>query len=165
MEKNIFIEQENKLIADGFKIISKDLNRPWGGFFVLAEEQAEFFAKKYFNYLNFEDIKKGLNLSPKILIVKPNQRLSWQYHFRRSEIWKVIQGEVGIVRSNNDTEGTLEEFMIGSQITLKQGERHRLIGLADYGVIAEIWQHLDANNPSNEDDIIRVQDDYGRGNL
>jgi mannose-6-phosphate isomerase len=162
MEKNIFIEQENKLIADGFKIISKDLNRPWGGFFVLSEEQAEFFAKKYFGDLNFEDIKKGLNLSPKILIVKPNQRLSWQYHFRRSEIWKVIQGTAGVVRSYDDKEGVLQELITGSQITLRQGERHRLIGLTEYAVIAEIWQHLDANNPSNEKDIVRVQDDYGR---
>jgi hypothetical protein len=30
------------------------------------------------------------------------------------------------------------------------------------GVIAEIWQHTDANHPSDEDDIIRVQDDFGR---
>jgi len=27
---------------------------------------------------------------------------------------------------------------------------------------AEIWQHTDKNNPSDEDDIIRVQDDFGR---
>ena len=27
---------------------------------------------------------------------------------------------------------------------------------------SEIWQHTDAKHPSDEDDIIRVQDDYGR---
>ena len=48
------------------------------------------------------------------------------------------------------------------QIILKQRERHRLIGLDDYSVVAEIWQHTDPNNPSDEDDIIRVQDDFGR---
>jgi hypothetical protein len=47
-------------------------------------------------------------------------------------------------------------------ITLAQGERHRLVGLDVQGVIAEIWQHTDANHPSDEDDIIRVQDDFGR---
>jgi len=47
-------------------------------------------------------------------------------------------------------------------ITLKQGERHRLIGLNDFGVVAEIWQHTDVNNPSDENDIVRIQDDYGR---
>jgi hypothetical protein len=39
--------------------------------------------------------------------------------------------------------------------------RHRLIGLDDFGVVAEIWQHTDAI-PSDEEDIIRVQDDFGR---
>ena len=50
----------------------------------------------------------------------------------------------------------------GDQIKLKQGERHRLIGLDEYCLVAEIWQHIDKNNPSNEDDIVRVQDDFGR---
>ena len=50
----------------------------------------------------------------------------------------------------------------GDTIRLKQGERHRLIGVDNWGIIAEIWQHTDAVNPSNEDDIVRVQDDFGR---
>jgi mannose-6-phosphate isomerase len=51
---------------------------------------------------------------------------------------------------------------LGETITLKQGERHRLIGLDDWGIVAEIWVHTDVNNPSNEDDIVRLQDDFGR---
>jgi quercetin dioxygenase-like cupin family protein len=74
----------------------------------------------------------------------------------------VIQGKVGVKRSATDTEGELEILNVGDTITLQQGERHRLIGLDDYAVIAEIWQHTDANHPSDEDDIIRVQDDFGR---
>jgi mannose-6-phosphate isomerase-like protein (cupin superfamily) len=161
-EINIFKEQQLKLNKLGFNIINKDENRPWGGFFVIDESQAEAFAKHFFSELNFEDIKKGLSLSPKILVVKSNQRLSWQYHHRRSELWKVIEGVAGIVRSNDDVEGVLETLNTGKQIILKQGERHRLVGLEDYAVIAEIWQHIDANNPSDENDIVRVQDDYGR---
>jgi hypothetical protein len=30
-------------------------------------------------------------------------------------------------------------------------------------LVAEIWQHTDPDHPSNEDDIVRVQDDFGRG--
>jgi hypothetical protein len=45
---------------------------------------------------------------------------------------------------------------------LKQGERHRLIGLDGWGIVAEIWQHTNAQQPSDEDDIVRVQDDFGR---
>jgi hypothetical protein len=47
-------------------------------------------------------------------------------------------------------------------ITLQQGERHRLIGLDSWGIVAEIWKHTDYNNPSDEDDIVRLQDDFGR---
>ena len=101
-------------------------------------------------------------LSPKILIVKPNARLSWQYHHRRAEIWRVYKGECGIIRSKTDKENEMKTYVEGDQIKLKQGERHRLIGLDDYCLVAEIWQHTDINNPSNEEDIVRVQDDFGR---
>ena len=50
----------------------------------------------------------------------------------------------------------------GDQIILEQGERHCLIGLDNYSVVAEIWQHTDADHPSDEEDVIRVQDDFGR---
>ena len=101
-------------------------------------------------------------MSPKILIVAPGKRLSWQYHHRRAEIWRVIQGQAGVKRSPNDIEGALEVLNIEDTITLNQGERHRLIGLDSYAVIAEIWQHTEDSNPSDEDDIVRVQDDFGR---
>ena len=56
----------------------------------------------------------------------------------------------------------MEVYYEGDQIILQQGERHRLIGLDDYSVVAEIWQHTDVDHPSDEEDIIRVQDDFGR---
>ena len=45
---------------------------------------------------------------------------------------------------------------------LKKGERHRLSGLDSWGIVAEIWQHTDAESPSNEDDIVRLEDDFNR---
>jgi quercetin dioxygenase-like cupin family protein len=69
---------------------------------------------------------------------------------------------VGVVTSDTDEEKQQHTLYEGDIIQLKQGERHRLIGLSDWGMVAEIWQHTDAENPSNEDDIIRVQDDFGR---
>ncbi|NQV78262.1 MAG: phosphoheptose isomerase [Lutibacter sp.] len=158
----IFEKIQKELEAHSFEIIAKDHNRPWGGFFVIAEEQAQDFSNQYFDALDVSTLKIGGKLSPKILIVKPGARLSWQYHNRRAEIWQVIQGQAGVKRSANDTEGELELLNVGDTITLQQGERHRLIGLDDYAVIAEIWQHTDANHPSDEEDIIRVQDDFGR---
>ena len=163
-KSKIFSQIASELDALGFKINQQDETRPWGGFFVLDEIQAPAFAGIYFPNLEMSDIQITNKLSPKILVVAPHKRLSWQYHFRRAELWKVIAGTtVGVKTSHTDEE--LEEIKVlasGSFIQLNKGERHRLIGLDNWGVVAEIWQHTDPKNPSDEDDIVRVQDDFGR---
>ncbi|PTT42042.1 phosphoheptose isomerase [Chryseobacterium sp. HMWF028] len=161
-KKEIFERVENMLKTQGFTIAAKDDTRPWGGFFVIDETQAQDFANQYFDGIDVDNLRIGGKLSPKILIVAPEARLSWQYHHRRAEIWQVVEGIVGIKRSNTDEEGELGEYGPKDQVKLQQGERHRLIGLAGWGIVAEIWQHTDASNPSDEDDIVRVQDDFGR---
>ena len=158
----IFSLIQSELAEQHFRIVDKDHSRPWGGFFVIAEEQAQRFSDVYFDCLDVSSLKISGKLSPKILIVAPNKRLSWQYHHRRAEIWRVIQGQAGVVRSNTDSENELELLNVGATVTLLQGERHRLVGLEDYVVVAEIWQHTDADNPSDENDIVRLQDDFGR---
>ena len=159
---NYLNEIEDEIKGLGFEIIEKDFERPWGGFLVISEKQSQDFADKFFDGINVENIKIGGKLSPKILVVNPNSKLSWQYHHRRAEIWKVFRGEVGVSRSYDDNQNPLIKLVTGDQIRLKKGERHRLIGLSDFAVIAEIWQHTDSNNPSDENDIVRISDDYGR---
>lgn len=151
-----------KLAPQHFRIVDKDHNRPWGDFFVIADEQAPRFADVYFDGLDVSSLKISGKLSPKILIAALNKRLSWQYHHRRAEIRRVIQGQAGVVSSNTDSENELEVLNVGATVTLLQGKRHRLVGLKDYAVVAEIWQHTDAENPSDENDIVRLQDDFGR---
>lgn len=158
----LFQEIAEKLQQQGFAIERQDPTRPWGGFFVIQEDQAQEFADTYFNGLSVEGLRISGKLSPKILLVAPQQRLSWQYHHRRAEIWQVVQGPVGVATSDNDEQGEVKNYQVGERIVLQQGERHRLVGLKNWGVLAEIWQHTDANNPSDEDDIVRVQDDFGR---
>ena len=159
---NIFLEIQNEIKSRGYDIIGYDFNRPWGGFLVIDESQAQDFSNHFFKGIHVEDLKISRKLSPKILIVKPNARLSWQYHHRRAEIWRVFEGKVGVIQSEDDTQNEMRVYDEGGQIVLKQGERHRLIGLKDYGVVAEIWQHTDDKNPSDEEDIVRVEDDFGR---
>ena len=159
---NYFAKIQNEVEDLSFIIVSKDFNRPWGGFLVIDESQAQDFANTFFDEINVETLKTAGKLSPKILIVKPHSKLSWQYHHRRAETWRVYKGKVGVSRSMNDIENPKIILNEKDQITLKQGERHRLIGLEDYAVISEIWQHTDYKNPSNEDDIVRISDDYGR---
>ena len=153
---------DNEIKGLGFDIISKDFERPWGGFLCINESQVQEFANKFFDGINIQTLKIGGKLSPKILIVKPNSKLSWQYHQRRKEIWKVFKGKVGISRSHDNNQKPIVKLDEGDQVKLEKGERHRLIGLDDYAVLAEIWQHTDSNHPSDENDIVRLSDDYGR---
>jgi len=143
-------------------IIKEDRTRPWGGFYVIDETQAAQFAKEFFPEEDFEKLKISEKLSPKILMVAPGKRLSWQYHHRRAEIWRCIDGQVAVATSHTDEETEKHILKIGDKIKLQQGERHRLIGLDGWGVVAEIWQHTNAANPSDEEDIVRLQDDFGR---
>ena len=162
-DTSIFEQTETILKEQGFSFERKDFNRPWGGFFVIEEEEAPQFIQRYFSGFKAADLIGGRKVSPKILLVAPNKRLSWQYHHRRSEVWRVVEGTVGIVRSDTDEQGPLESYNPGDTIILEKGERHRLVGLNGWGKVAEIWQHTDPNHPSDENDIVRLQDDFGRG--
>lgn len=162
-DKHSTFQQAAAMLASlGFTVARQDDQRPWGGFYVIDENLAQQFATHFFPDEDFKSLQITKKLSPKILIVAPNTRLSWQYHHRRAEIWKCISSTVGVVTSDTDEEK--DEHILHDQdiIKLKQGERHRLVGKDDWGLVAEIWQHTDAANPSDEDDIVRVQDDFGR---
>ncbi len=161
-KQDIFTKVEKYLTQQHFDIVNKDDQRPWGGFFVIDEADAEAFINKYFSHLTKSDLTIGGKLSPKILLVAPQKRLSWQYHFRRAEIWKLIGGVAGVVTSPNDVEQSVKELEVGEIVQLHQGERHRLIGLNGWGIVAEIWQHTHVDHPSDEEDIVRLQDDFGR---
>jgi mannose-6-phosphate isomerase len=162
-DKNyVFEKMRGKLFSQGFNIIAKDFDRPWGGFLVIDERQSDLFVETFFHKTQIEKINKSEKISPKILIVAPNKKLSWQYHFRRAELWMVLEGDVKIAKSFTDEEPIAQVFSAGEPITLGKEERHRLMGLNSWGIVAEIWHHLDTENPSDEMDIVRLQDDFER---
>ena len=161
-KKETVFEEVEKYISSFVRIRYKDMTRPWGGFFVIEEDDAEAFIKQFFNHLTKEQLTISGKLSPKFLLVEPGKKLSWQYHHRRAEIWKLIGGRAGVIKSDDDKEKEIIFLEPGDLVELKQGERHRLIGLDKWGILAEIWQHTDPSNPSDEDDIVRLQDDFGR---
>lgn len=161
--KEALVERYKKELEEkGLEIQAQDLDRPWGGFFVINEDQAETFIQTYFDDVEMSDANISGRLSPKILFVAPEKRLSWQYHHRRAEMWQVLEGPVGVIKSLIDEQKEMKTFNAGERVILKQGERHRLIGLEQWGVVAEIWQHVYADHPSNEKDIVRLEDDFGR---
>ncbi len=153
---------ETYLGEAGFSISTQDFERPWGGFFVLEESEIPKFKETFFPEVSLSEEQYAQKLSPKFLLVEPGARLSWQYHYRRAELWTLVAGEAAISRSLDDAQGPAVAMIPHEIVSLKQGERHRLIGTAGWGVVAEIWMHTEASQPSDEDDIVRLQDDYAR---
>lgn len=151
------------LAAQGFEIVEIDSNRHWGAFLRIANHQADRFIQTYFADIPVPENARTGDRSPKFLLVAPHKRLSWQYHDRRAEFWRTLSGTVGVAVSETDQQpADITQLPQGATISLAQGTRHRLIGLDNWGVIAEIWIHTDPQNPSTESDIYRLQDDYAR---
>lgn len=161
-KETLFEKLGDILLSEGFNIVQQDMQRPWGGFFVIDENQIKTFKDRFFPELDLDHVQLNKKLSPKILVVAPEKRLSWQYHHRRAEVWKLISGNAAIVRSDSDLQNEPNDMVTGELVRLMQGERHRLVGKGSWGVVAEIWMHTDANNPSDEEDIIRLEDDFAR---
>ena len=107
--------------------------RPWGEFFVLQE-----------------------NTSYKIkrIEVNPGQRLSYQYHNKRSEVWVIIQGE-GIILLNDKK----IKYSKGDTITIKKGMKHRI---ENCGNEITVFIEVQTGTYFGEDDIVRLEDDYNR---
>lgn len=151
------------LTAQGFEIQEIDATRPWGAFLRVIDEQADKFIETYFGDIHVPANARQGERSPKILLVAPHQRLSWQYHNRRAEYWRAVSGDVGVYTSPTDAQPQTQIILRrGETIELAQCTRHRLVGLDTWGAVAEIWIHTDPQNPSDEDDIVRLQDDYQR---
>jgi len=107
--------------------------RPWGSYTVLEE---------------------GLNSKVKRIEVLPGKRLSYQKHSKRSEHWFLIQGTGRITL--NDEDLTLGA---GRSIDVPVGAAHRIENIGD-DVLAFIEVQLGPY--LGEDDIVRLQDDFGR---
>ncbi len=160
--KTIIQKVETLLHSKNIPYTTKDFSRPWGGFFVISADSKAAFLAAFYPEMKEVLMDSDLPLSPKILCVAPGKRLSWQYHHRRSELWKLIAGQAAYINSETDEPGAVQHMRKGKLLTLACGERHRLIGREQWGIIAEIWKHTDATHPSDEDDIVRLQDDFGR---
>ena len=158
----VFQQAASILITNRFRMIDLDITRPWGFFLSVDETQVSEFIKEFYDGIELKGINANLPLRPKFLGIEPGKRLSWQYHHRRAEIWHCLAGEFELVTSDTDKEDKQRKVNAGQVVNMPQGMRHRGVGLEGWALIAEIWQHTEPDNPSDEDDIVRVQDDFGR---
>lgn len=90
----------------------------------------------------------------KRLTVHPNGRLSYQKHFKREEVWIVVQGTATVT-----LEGETKDYPEGSVVFIPKEALHRIANThANTLIIIETQR----GSYFGEDDIIRVSDDYGR---
>ena len=158
----VFQQAAGILLHKKLRLIDLDIGRPWGFFLSVDESQATQFIREFYSGIKLKGIDASLPLRPKFLGIAPGKRISWQYHHRRAEIWRCLSGEFRLVTSQTDSEEESRLVKPGEVVAMAKGERHRGVGLDNWALIAEIWQHTDPKNPSDEDDIVRVQDDFGR---
>ena len=115
-----------------FNYLNKE-NRPWGAFYVIHDEK---------------------NYKLKRLEVYSKQRLSYQYHSKRSEVWVIISGKA-IVTKN----GKVFNLEAGDSIDIPVGVKHRIENANEETLI---FIEVQTGLYFGEDDIVRLNDDYKR---
>ncbi len=106
--------------------------RPWGRFYIIQET-------------NDYKIKR--------IEVNPNQRLSYQYHIKRSEIWTILEGEGSITLNDNAF-----KYKRGDVFQIPRLTKHRIQSDNCDTVFIEVQ----IGEYFGEDDIVRIEDDYNR---
>jgi mannose-6-phosphate isomerase-like protein (cupin superfamily) len=115
-----------------FKSMIREDIRPWGKFRSYPHAQAK---------------------SLKIITVNPGAAFSLQYHRHRSEFWVVL--DQGLEITIGDETWQPEK---GEEVFIPQKIPHRLRCLGtEPARVMEVWI-----GRSTEEDIVRLQDDYGR---
>lgn len=114
-------------------MLNQRVDRPWG---------------------SYTSINQGDGFQVKRIVVNPGQRLSLQYHYKRSEHWVVTSGKGKVLVGDLVTNVTA-----GFYVMIDKLEPHRLIndGEEDLVII-----EVQTGSYLGEDDIVRLQDDYGR---
>ena len=109
--------------------------RPWGSFENLLEE-------------DYCKVKR--------VIIKPGQRLSYQYHYKRDECWVIVQGAATVTLDDK-----IHTFIEGDVVQIEYGTKHRVENKSEQDLI---FIETQTGTYFGEDDIVRIEDDYGREN-
>ncbi|MDH5509133.1 MAG: cupin domain-containing protein [Nitrospinota bacterium] len=114
-------------------LAARENHRPWG---------------------HYENLAEGPDHNIKRITVAPGARLSYQKHQRRAERWVVISGEAVVTLEGEDI-----RLSPGDTIFIPKGAAHRM---NNPGSAPLIFGEVQLGDYFGEDDIIRLQDDYGR---
>lgn len=102
----------------------------------------------------YQAVDKGERFKVKRIVVAPNRQLSLQLHHHRAEHWVVVKGTASVT-IGDDTRLVREN----ESVFIPMGARHRL---ANPGRIPVEIIEVQTGAYLEEDDIVRLQDDFGR---
>lgn len=100
----------------------------------------------------FEQFCYNEKVTVKIITVKPNSKLSLQYHNHRDEFWKIISGTGQIVLGDQ-----IIDVKVGDDFFIPRQTHHRIMTNENTMEVMEI-----SFGKFNEKDIVRLNDEYGR---
>lgn len=103
---------------------------------------------------NYTVIDEGQHYKVKRLVVLPGKRMSYQLHHQRDEHWMVVQGQAQVT-----LEGKESIVETGRTVDVPVGAAHRI---ANPGNETLVLIEIQRGNYLGEDDIVRLEDDYGR---
>jgi len=110
------------------------------------------------HYANEQQALQALNTlsddDRKRIVVDQGKRLSLQRHRRRSEHWHVVRGE-GLVTRGEERIPVRE----GDSLDIPMGEFHRV---QNVGAVTLVIIEVQRGDYFGEDDIERIEDDFGR---
>ena len=90
----------------------------------------------------------------KEIIVKPGERLSYQSHHRRTEVWTIVSGNGTITLDGQD----LDAYP-GRCFFIPKEAKHRVQCNSEKPLV---FVEVQVGDYFGEDDIVRYSDDYGR---
>jgi mannose-6-phosphate isomerase len=104
---------------------------------------------------HYEVLSDGPDFKAKTITVRPGKRLSYQRHERRAEHWFVVKG-TGVVT----LDGASVDVEPGSAVDVPVGAAHRIHNTHDESEL--VFVEVQHGEYFGEDDIVRLEDDYGR---
>lgn len=102
----------------------------------------------------WEVVATGDRYTVKRITVFPGHRLSLQFHHHRSEHWIVVEGRAAV-----ELDGQGSELGAGEHVFIPLGARHRVRNPGD---LALTFIEVQVGELLDENDIVRISDDYGR---
>ena len=117
--------------------------------------EADIHTTVYRPWGSYQSVDAGTRFQVKRLVVKPGGKLSAQMHHHRAEHWVVVHGTAKVLRGEDTV--LLSE---NQSIYIPIGTVHRL---ENPGKVPLHLIEVQSGSYLGEDDIVRFQDDYGRG--